>query len=82
MDERDLQALVGDVDVGTSAFKRENGGVDGGVGKRMKGEVDGGGDCKGVHFSRFSPCLPLSLLTFYLPHSTDFISFGMGNDRI
>ncbi|KAG0134501.1 hypothetical protein HOY82DRAFT_636256 [Tuber indicum] len=47
MDERDLQALVGDVDVGTSGFKRENGGVDGGVGKRMKGEVEGSGDCKG-----------------------------------
>ena len=69
MDERDLQALVEDVEVGTPAFKRESGGVDGGVGKRMKGDGDGGGDCKGVDFLIFSPCFPLGLLPSLFPGS-------------
>jgi len=50
MDES-LQELIGKVEVDASAFKRENDGVDGGVGKRVKGDAESGGNSKGVDFS-------------------------------
>ncbi|PUU73584.1 hypothetical protein B9Z19DRAFT_1196834 [Tuber borchii] len=46
MDES-LQEFVGSVKVGASAFKRESDGVDGGVGKRVKGDGDSGGNWNG-----------------------------------
>jgi len=55
MDES-LHELIENVEVDTSAFKRENDGVDGGVGKRVRGDAESGGNCKGADFST----LPLS----------------------
>ena len=79
-----LQELVGNVKVGTSAFKRESDGVDGGVGKRVKSDGDSGGNCKGVDFQPSlllspwvsPPLFPRSHILFASLYGSHFVRNG------